>query len=136
MDKKEVIINNFKAFIVRVLKENIFKNINFKSCLVEIMSYNKTTFMDIFYDDIINLVLLIGDIDFLTLEKYFYKRFNLKLTKGNVLDNIGVGIFFCKPIDRLFWWEQTKEGFRYWSKKNAEYKEMIERFCLYGEGYL
>lgn len=94
MDKKEVIINNFKAFIVRVLKENIFKNINFKSCLTEIISYNKTTFIDIFYDDIINLVLLMGDIDFLTLEKYFYLRYNSKLTKENIVQKMDVLWFF------------------------------------------
>lgn len=135
MDKKEVIIDNFKIFIVRVLKENIFTNINFKTCLKEIILNNQTTFMDIFYDDIINLVLLMGDIDYLTLEKSFYKRHNSKLTKESVIYKIGAWNFFSKPIDRLFWWDQTKEGFAYWSKKHSEYKEMIGNFCLYGESF-
>ena len=129
MDKKEVIAYKFKAFIVRLFKENTFTNVNFKSCLEKIILNHKNNIYEYFYDDIINLVLLIGDIDFLTLEKYFYARYNSKLTKEYVIHHIDAYCFFFTPIDRLLWWERTKEGFEYWRNKNLEYQEMIKIFC-------
>lgn len=123
----EKVINKIKRVLAYFAKERLYTDKN--DYLKKTMLSNHKILIDYFYDDIIEMIMSIGNINFSELNRYHKSTYNnnCNLTKESIAKNFLAYDFLFHPFTILFWWSKTKQGHEFWQKQQILYSEHIKQ---------
>lgn len=120
----EKVFNKIRRVFAFFAKENLYNNNYY---LKNIINKNHRIFIDYFYNDIIEMVMSMGNINFSKLNSYYQSAYGRNLTKEDIIRNISAYDFLLHPFILLFWWSDSNEGYDFWSKQQKLYSEHIKQ---------
>lgn len=125
----EMVIYKIRRVFAFFAKERLNNDTDYY--LKKIIRKNHKILIDYFYDDIIEMVLSIGDINFSRLNNYYQSAYNRDLTKEDIISNISAYDFLLNPFTVLFWWSNSNEGHAFWHKQQTLYSEQIKQIIRF-----